>query len=212
MYIFLDESGDFYSDDYFIVGGFITGNQRRTAKAFRKWQRSKFPRKIRAKTEVKFNDSGLSDELRLKTLAYLAKQDIRIFYAFLNRKNIPVEFKTKRGIEAGHLYTAVVSQTLSQLFPSAETEWNILIDQRHLKKVSKTEFRETIRLHLLPHAASGSRIYVDTDDSTTNPNIQIADWVCGALFRFSMNRPYGNKFHDTLKNSIIVSEELFQDF
>lgn len=212
MHVFLDESGDFYNDEYFIVGGFLTGNQKRTAKVFRKWQHHKFPKKIRAKTEVKFDDSGLGDTLRLKTLAQFTKQDIRIFYTFLNRKNIPTEFRTKRGIESGYLYTEVVSQTLSQLFPSAETDLNILIDQRHLKKISKSEFRETVRLHLLPQAAKGSRIYVDTGDSTTNPNIQIADWVCGALFRFYTGRRFGTQFYDTLKNSTIASAELFKDF
>ena len=79
MFIFLDESGNFTrdKDHYFIVGGFVTGNPKRTAKAFRKWQYTKFPKKIRRKSEVKFNDTGLNDELRLKTLSYFIKQDIR---------------------------------------------------------------------------------------------------------------------------------------
>ena len=37
MYIFLDESGNFKGDkeDYFIVGGFVTGDPKRTARMFR---------------------------------------------------------------------------------------------------------------------------------------------------------------------------------
>jgi hypothetical protein len=37
MHIFLDESGNFTKDreSYFILGGFITNNSKRTAKAFR---------------------------------------------------------------------------------------------------------------------------------------------------------------------------------
>ncbi|HEX9721736.1 MAG TPA: DUF3800 domain-containing protein [Candidatus Paceibacterota bacterium] len=97
MYIFLDESGNFKGDsnDHFIAGGFVTGNQRRTSKAFRKSQHIKFPKKIRAKTEVKFVDSGLHDELRLKTLSYLAKQDIRVFYSFLKTKKYPSSISQK---------------------------------------------------------------------------------------------------------------------
>ena len=66
MYIFLDESGNFKAnqEDYFIVGGFITGEPKRTAKAFRKWQYKKFPPKLQYKTEVKFSDSGLNEKLR----------------------------------------------------------------------------------------------------------------------------------------------------
>jgi hypothetical protein len=60
MFIFLDESGNFTKDKepYFLIAGFITHNPRRTAKAFRKWQHIKFPRKLRNKNEVKFTDSG----------------------------------------------------------------------------------------------------------------------------------------------------------
>jgi len=43
MFIFIDESDNFTGekDDYFIVGGFIIGNPKRTRIAFRKWQRIK---------------------------------------------------------------------------------------------------------------------------------------------------------------------------
>ena len=85
MYIYLDESGNFKGDKegYFIVGGFITGDSNRTAKAFRKWQHSKFSnKKLRYRAEVKFSDTRLDDELRAKTLFYFSKQDIRIFYSF----------------------------------------------------------------------------------------------------------------------------------
>ncbi|MBL7155016.1 MAG: DUF3800 domain-containing protein, partial [Candidatus Portnoybacteria bacterium] len=92
MFIFIDESGNFTGDKepYFIIGGFITNNPRRTAKAFRKWQHTKFPKKIRYKSEVKFSDTGLNEELRLKTIEYFSRQDIRAFYTFLNKSNIPL--------------------------------------------------------------------------------------------------------------------------
>ncbi len=40
MYIFLDESGQFSKNDheeYFVVGSFTVGDQKRTNKEFRKW-------------------------------------------------------------------------------------------------------------------------------------------------------------------------------
>ena len=107
MFIFIDESGNFTKDKepYFLIAGFITNNPRRTAKAFRKWQHTKFPRKLRRKNEVKFTDSGVNKILRLKTIAYLSKQDLRIFYIFLDKNNIPLEYRTKKGLETGLLYT-----------------------------------------------------------------------------------------------------------
>ncbi|MBU1290045.1 DUF3800 domain-containing protein [Patescibacteria group bacterium] len=66
MFIFLDESGNFTGNKErnFVVGGFITNNHKRTSKAFRKWQHTKFPKKLRYKTEVKFSDTGLDENLR----------------------------------------------------------------------------------------------------------------------------------------------------
>lgn len=48
MFIFLDESGEFtkHNDEqYFVVGSFTIGDQRRTDRSFRAWIQAKFPRK-----------------------------------------------------------------------------------------------------------------------------------------------------------------------
>jgi len=135
MFIFLDEAGNFKSkkENYFIVGGFITGDPKRTAKTFRKWQTKKFPAKIRYKTEVKFSDSGLNENLRLATLQYFCDQDIRIFYSFLNRLNIPLEYRKKKQIQTGLLYAEIVGKTLSLLLPANDSEFRVFRDRRHLK-------------------------------------------------------------------------------
>ncbi|MCD6500504.1 DUF3800 domain-containing protein [bacterium] len=214
MYIFLDESGNFTGDKnrYFIVGGFLTGNARRTAKAFRKWQRRKFPKKLRYKNEVKFNNTGLNDELRLKTLSYFTKQDIRIFYTFLKTRNIPKEYRKKAGIETGFLYAEVVAKTLNLLLPTTDLEFRIFRDKRHLYRLTQAKFNERIKLDLLPKLLPRSLFQIEAIDSATNPNIQIADWICGALFRYHNNRKNGDKFFITLKNNIVASEELFKDY
>ena len=61
MYVYLDESGTLTESDgkYFIVGSFTVGDPRRISKAFRKWQKSKFPRKLKGQAEVKFSNSSL---------------------------------------------------------------------------------------------------------------------------------------------------------
>lgn len=136
MFVFLDESGNFTGDknSYFIVRGFVTGNPLRTAKSFRKWQRTKFPRKLRYKNEVKFNDTGLNNEF------------------------------------------------------------------------------EMLKLDLLPKLSPKSLLQVEAVDSTANPNIQIADWICGALFRYYNKGKNGERLFITLKNNIVASDELFKDY
>jgi len=214
MYIFLDESGNFLGDKdkYFIIGGFITNNPRRTAKAFRKWQHKKFPKKLRRKNEVKFSDTGLDEKLRLKTLDYFTKQDIRVFYTFLNKFNIPLEYRKKKGLETGFLYAEIVSQTLHLLLPTADLEFRIFRDRRHLKRLSQIKFNEILRLDLIPGLPAKAVIQIEALDSSTNPNIQIADWICGALFRYYNKGKNGVRYFSILKNSIIASKELFEDY
>src|SRR5260221_12247087 len=115
MHIYLDETGNLIkgNGEYFILATFTVGDPQRIAKAFRKWQHSKFPRKLRDQSEIKFNDAHLTDEIRKKTIIYLAKQDIRIFYTYLKIKNIPKEYRKKGKVqESGLLYAEVVRATL----------------------------------------------------------------------------------------------------
>lgn len=214
MFIFLDESGNFTGkkDQYFIIGGFITGNQRRTAKAFRKWQRLKFPKKLRHKNEVKFNDTGLNEKLQLKTLSYFIKQDIRVFYSFFKSSNIPLKFRAKKHFESGILYAEVVAQTLDLLLPVGDFEFRVFRDKRHLSRVAQARFNEILKLNLLPGLPSKAIIQIESIDSSTNSNIQIADWICGALFQYHNKRDIGARYFSILKNSIIASKELFEDY
>ena len=69
-YIFLDESGQFTRtnhEKYFVVASFVVGDYRRTEKKFRSWQDSKFPRKMRGQSEIKFSDPKIDPCLKLKT-------------------------------------------------------------------------------------------------------------------------------------------------
>ena len=215
MFIFLDESGNFTGDkdQYFIVGGFVTGNPKRTAKAFRKWQHTKLSnRKLRYRTEVKFSDTRLTNDSRAKTLLYFTKQDIRIFYSFLKTKNIPLEFRQHKGLESGRLYAEVVAKTIQTLLPTADLEFRIFSDKRSLKRINQAEFRELLKLDLISKLPAKVVLQIETTDSAANPNIQIADWICGALFRYCNKRKSGEKFYDIIRNNIIASDELFKDY
>lgn len=215
MFIFIDESGDLSPTDgkFFVVGSYTVGDPRRIANAFRKWQRTKFPRKIRVQPEVKFNDSHIDDELRLRTLKFLAKQDIRIFYTFTNTRNIPREYRGKRGsIKTGLLYTEIVGNTLELYLPITEKEFRVFRDQRILKGVVIKEFNEQLRAQLLPQLPAKAIIQIQATDSTSSPQIQVADWICGALARYHERKSLGKEFHDILKNNIVKSKELFSDY
>lgn len=215
MYIFLDESGNFKSknkEDYFIVGGFVTGQPDRTIKMFRKWQHTKFPKKLRYKTEVKFSDTGLTEKMRLKTLEYFTQHDLRIFYSFLHKANIPLEYRQAKQLKSGLLYAEIVAQTIHLLLPTTATVLRIFRDTRHLSKISQAKFNEIIKLNLLPNLCAKTLIQIKVINSATNLNIQIADWVCGALFRYHNKRKNSKQYFSILKSSIIESKEMFEKY
>ncbi|KKR72363.1 MAG: hypothetical protein UU81_C0018G0011 [Microgenomates group bacterium GW2011_GWC1_41_8] len=214
MHIFLDESGTLTKSDgtYFIVGSFTVGDPRRIAKAFRKWQQNKFPRRLKRESEVKFNNTSLDDILRFKTLQLLVKQDIRIFYTFLKKRNIPEEYMKKgKVVETGLLYAEVVASTL-ELYPTpSENEFRVIRDQRTLKGVNVKRFGEILTVRLLPNLPAKVLFQVQAVDSTTSPLVQVADWICGALARYREEKPFGEEFYSVLKGNIVEEKELFSD-
>lgn len=91
-------------------------------------------------------------------------------------------------------------------------EFRLFRDKRHLRKVSKVEFNEALKLDLLPNLPAKAVVQIEATESGSNPNIQIADWVCGALYRYHNNCENGEHYYSILKNSIINKRELFKDY
>lgn len=105
-FIFLDESGQFTkhnNEKYFVVGAFTVGNYRRTEKQFKSWCKSRFPRKFQYLSEIKFSDLKVDENLRLKTLKFIANLDVRIRYSYLLRYNIPNDYRRKEKLQSGLL-------------------------------------------------------------------------------------------------------------
>lgn len=215
-YIFLDESGQFYknhSEEYFVIGSFTVGDIRRTSKRFKMWCRSKYPKKMRNRPEIKFSNSGISDDLRSRTIKYISQLDIRVRFSFVKRKNIPDEYRIKSSIESGFLYTTIVGETLEMYLPTNDMLFHVFCDQRRLKGISKKQFIDKIKTHLLPNLPKGARVKIEMVDSKEYPNIQIADWVVGGIAAYLNKKPLGEEFFNILRNNIIgEGKEMFKDY
>lgn len=213
MYIYLDESGNFTKHDheeYFVVGSFTVGNQRRTDKEFRKWFRTKYPRRMRNQTEIKWSATGISNDLRLRTLKQIAKLDVRIRYGFLLRRNIPSSYRNKKNkIDSGTLYTNIVAEVLEQYLPTDEKEIHIFCDRRSLKGMTKQQFESQITAKLLPFCGPNTLIQVEMIDSTSNANMQIADWISGALARYLEKGKFGEEYFKILNNNFLSEGKEF---
>ncbi|MBI2410884.1 MAG: DUF3800 domain-containing protein [Candidatus Kerfeldbacteria bacterium] len=210
--IFLDESGQLTKNPqqpYFVIGSFSTTNPKQTAKSFHTWQRKHFPINRRYKMEIKFNDCEISQKLRLKTIQHIADLDIRICYTIVSHKDIPQEFWYKRQLKSGYLYAEIVTQNIDLYFPIETKELYIYCDKRHLKDMHQQEFCKFIYARILSRIPLGSRIAVKMLESDQHVNIQIADWITGALAAYVNNKSLGKEFYAILQNKIVKGKQLF---
>jgi hypothetical protein len=214
-YIFIDESGQFTKhkdDQYFVIGSFTIGNIRRTEKQFRSWCRSKFPRKIKHQSEIKFSEIKIDEKLRLKTLKFISNLDVRINYVYLARKNIPDNYFSKNVLQSGYLYTNIVGELLEMFLPTSDLEFRVFCDQRHLKGIKTLEFKEILKNRLIPQLPNNCVIQIEMIDSKKSANIQIVDWISGAIAHFIEKKKCGEKYYTILKNNIInPGKELFKN-
>lgn len=213
-FIFIDESGQFTkhnNEQYFVIGSFITGDPRRTEKKFKSWQKTRFPKKNRNQPEIKFSEVDISDELRLRTLKMISELDVRIKYTYLKRENIPSEFRHDGKLNTGILYTQVVAENLKLYASSSEKEFRVFCDQRHLKGITRKEFKDILTAGILPLLSKNSIVQIEMIDSMTSANIQIADWISGALARHHEKKNLCDECYEILKNNIVNSDELFKD-
>ncbi len=120
----------------------------------------------------------------------------------------------KKGLESGLLYVEIIAQALGLLLPTTDLEFRVFRDHRHLRKLPQTRFNEILKSALLPNLPAKAIIQIEALDSLTNSNIQIADWICGSLFRYYNKGKNGKRFFLLLKNNIVKSgyRELFKDY
>ncbi len=212
-HIFIDESGQFVKhnhDEYFVVASFTVGDPHRTEKRFLSWQHNRFPRKQQNQSEIKFSEVNITHRLRLKTLQYISDLDVRIRFTYLRRQNIPNTFRKNETVSSGELYTQVIGETLEMYLPTTEQEFRVFCDRRQLKGITEGQFRTALKARMLPNLPANSIVQILMIDSTTNRNIQIADWIAGALARYLEKKPLGTEGYNILKNNIIgEGKELF---
>ena len=92
-------------------------------------------------------------------------------------------------------------------------DFKVFCDKRHLRGTTFIDFKEHIRSRILTKLPVNGIVQVEMLDSSTNPNIQIADWIVGALAHFKENKKNGELYMNILKDNILDREgkELFKE-
>jgi len=163
--------------------------------------------------EIKFSDVKISDNLRLRTVKAISNLDVRIRYVYLLKKNIPTEYIKKGKLQSGDLYTNIIGETIEMYLPNTDGEFRIFCDQRHLKGITRAEFKRFLTARLLPKLPKKTVLQIEMLDSKNSPCIQIADWVAGSLAAYLENKKLGGELYEILKNNILSdgSRELFKN-
>lgn len=212
----LDESGNFAKHnhgEYFVIGSFTVGEPQRTAKNFRAFYKKHFPRKMKHQNEIKWSASGISDVLRLKILRYISKLDVRIRYIYLLKNNIPSEYRKENKFKDGLLYTNIVGELLDMYLPIVDSDFRVFCDQRRLSGMTSSKFKEIIKARTLLNLPQNCIVQIETVDSAGKINIQIADWISGALARYLEKGKLGKECYAILRaNTIGEGKELFNIF
>lgn len=210
--IFVDESGQLINSQrrYFVVAAFLTKNPRKTAKRFRAWHHSRFPRSVLHQSEVKFSNKNVDHKLRLKTLKFICSLNINIQYSYVFPPNIPSIYFHKGTMKSGHVYNEIVGTTLERFVDYTGMNFLAYCDKRHLRDFSESDFRKTIQTRIAPHMAGNSLIRITMVDSQQYSNIQIADWIVGAIAAYINESDYGDEYMDILQSNLLGSgNELF---
>ena len=158
---------------------------------------------MKDQNEIKFSDVNIDQNLKMKTLKFISDLDVRIRYSYLQKQNIPDKYWKKNKLQSGYLYTNVIGETLEVYLPVREKEFRVFCDQRQLKGIKRTAFKERLEAHLLPKLSASSIVQVEMIDSINNYNIQIADWISGTLACYLEEKDMGKEYYEILKNNII---------
>ena len=109
-------------------------------------------------------------------------------------------------------YTHVVGETLASYFPHPETQFQILCDHHHIKGYRKSEYLSLLHTRLIPLLSANSFLSIEMIDSTSNSNVQIADWIASSLAAYLNKKPGGDQYFAILKNNIIgLGAEFFAE-
>jgi hypothetical protein len=181
LYLYLDESGSLKGDDdhYFVLLAVATTTPRVMRKCFVRARQTRLPEKYRHYTEIKFSDRVIPDQAKERILRELAELDIGLYALVVDKGGIP---EVLRRQPEGVLYHHLV-ELLTNLCPIGECQaLYVNLDRRHLPGLRREVFNAELSAYLFPRLRKGALLEIQHVDSTTDVNIQVADFLVGAVY------------------------------
>ena len=184
MKIYIDESGDLgfteKASPYFVIAALIVHEPLAIRRCFAKIRRNKLRKKYRELPEFKFNNS--SPEIKKRILACIASADVDIAYCVLRKEQVYPHLRSNHQIVYNYLTGSLISHIIQRFSIFGDVE--ITVD-KSLNGIQREAFDQYLVYKTFEKNQTfdpaAIRIDIEHADSRTEPCIQAADFIAGAL-------------------------------
>jgi hypothetical protein len=205
LYVFVDEAGNLRADRdrYSVLVAFVTEQPKATRKCFVRAKQTKLPRQYQHYAELKFSDRVIPDDFKKHVLRQVARNEIRIYVLVVAKEYLASNFS---GQAEGMIYCHLVTRLLESCHLAESDEVYLFLDRRSLGGLTRQEFDARLRRQLLTRLRERARLEIQHPDSTTSVNIQVVDFLCGAVFqKYERCNP---EYYSLIEDRIVVEEIL----
>jgi hypothetical protein len=189
--IYIDESGDIglgpRSSPYFVIAALIVNDPLDIKRCFKKIRRNKLKKKFKELPELKFNSSD--KVIRRRVLECIASSDIDIWCSVLRKEQLFDHLRETPQIVYNYLTGSLIAKIYLHYRPSHT--FNVIVD-KSLNGIQRELFDNYVVYKTMEHNIPFTPFPIPPTvihvDSKTEPCVQAADFVAGAVHRkYRMN-------------------------
>jgi hypothetical protein len=185
--ISIDESGDLgftnHSSPYFVIAALIVHDPLAIRRCFAKVRRNKLKKKYRELPEFKFNNSG--PEIKKRILSCIASANVDIAYCVLRKEQVYPHLRSNHQIVYNYLTGSLISHVIQRFYDGSRIE--ITVD-KSLNGIQREAFDQYLVYKTFEKNQVNDlgeiQIDIEHADSRSEPCIQAADFIAGALHHY----------------------------
>lgn len=209
--VYVDESGDLgfgpRASQYFVLAAVVVRDDQKIRRCFKKIRQRKLKKSLRDLPEFKFNNTkGLIKDLILQCIADC---DLDITYAVLRKNQVHSRLRDKQQIIYNYLTGSLISRIAYQY--AIEGHIYVCID-KSTYSLERDHFDDYLTYRMFdngaPNATSLDQLAIEHLDSRTEPCIQAADFVAGAVHQ--MYRENDETYYRIIEPRIAIALDFFQ--
>ena len=191
MDIYTDESGGYWpgparSSPYFVIAALIVNDPLDIKRCFKKIRRNKLKKKFKELPELKFNSSDKI--IRRRVLECIASSDVDIWCSVPSKEQLFDHLKETPPVVYNYLTGSLIAKIYLHYRP--RHTFNVIVD-KSLNGIQRELFDNYVVYKTMEHNSLSPHFrYLPPSfiDSKTEPCVQAADFVAGAVHRkYRMN-------------------------